>query len=238
MSDVQQDRFGNSFATDVPYARGEFLRNTGDDLRKLGHAWSMIRQRIGDDWGREVFNFSGLERRFEVSDGDTTPLDDELAPALLDNRLHTLGLEHMGADPKRHDMMMFNRQTAAILTATLVMVKPGETVIGAAPTYSHPCVVRAAKRAGAKFVDTAGAKAFEEALAKARTAGEKVSVVVLTRLAVSYEILHQRDIDRIIALARSAGAKPAKITRARCRHSVDRPRQVRNHRATAWATRR
>ena len=47
MSDMQQDRFGNPFAAGVPYARGDFVGSTADDLRKLGHAWSMIRKRIG-----------------------------------------------------------------------------------------------------------------------------------------------------------------------------------------------
>lgn len=207
MSDMQHDRFGNPFATGLPYARGDFIGSTADDLRKLGHAWAMIRNRIGEGSVGEVFNFSGLERRFEMPVNEKTPLDDELAPALLNDQLHSLGLEHMGADAERHDMMMFNRQTAAILTATLVMVKPGDTVIGASPTYSHPCVVRAVNRAGAKFVDTVGVGAFSEAIDSAKSAGEKVSMVALTRLAVSYEIMAQRDIEKIISLARAAGAK-------------------------------
>ncbi len=207
MSDIHQDRFGNPHAPDVPYARGDFIGSTADDLRKLGHAWSMIRSRIDAESPGAVFNFSGLERRFEMPPGETTPLDDEIAPALLNDRLHGLGLEHMGGDPDRHDMMMFNRQTAAVLTAMLEMAAPGDTVIGASPTYSHPCVIRATKRAGAKFVDTVGVSAFGEALDAARAAGETVSVVALTRLAVSYEIMPVRDIEKIIEMARVAGAR-------------------------------
>ncbi len=207
MSDVQHDRFGNPFATGVPYARGDFIGSTADDLRKLGHAWSMIRNRITEGSVGEVFNFSGLERRFELPPNETTPLDDELAPALLNDQLRSLGLEHMGGKEDRHDIMMFNRQTAAILTATLVMVTPGDTVIGASPPYSHPCVIRAVNRANAKFVDTVGVTAFRKALDAARSAGERVSLVALTRLAVSYEIMPQRDIDKIISLARAAGAR-------------------------------
>ena len=207
MSNAQQDRFGNPFAEGVPYARGDFIGSTADDLRKLGHAWSMIRARLGTGATGEVFNFSGLERRFEMAADDATPLDDEIAPALLNDRLHALGLEHMGGDAARHDMMMFNRQTAAILTAMLEMAAPGDTVIGASPTYSHPCVIRAAARARAKFVDTVGVTAFGQALDAARTAGETVSVVALTRLPVSYEIMPARDIEKIIEMARAAGAR-------------------------------
>ena len=81
MSDMQHDRFGNPFATGLPYARGDFIGSTADDLRKLGHAWAMIRKRIGEGSVGEVFNFSGLERRFEMEVNEETPLDDELAPA-------------------------------------------------------------------------------------------------------------------------------------------------------------
>jgi L-seryl-tRNA(Ser) seleniumtransferase len=207
MSDLQHDRFGNPFATGVPYARGDLIGSTADDLRKLGHAWSMIRNRIVEGSVGEVFNFSGLERRFEMLPNETAPLDDELAPALLNDQLRNLGLEHMGGKSDRHDMMMFNRQTAAILTATLTMVAPSDTVIGASPTYSHPCVIRAVNRANAKFIDTVGVADFSQALDAAQSAGERVSVVALTRLAVSYEIMPQRDIEKIISLARAAGAR-------------------------------
>ena len=39
------DGFGNSHAPNLPYACGEMLRSTEDDLRKLQRAWSLIRQR-------------------------------------------------------------------------------------------------------------------------------------------------------------------------------------------------
>lgn len=99
--------------------------------------------------------------------------------------------------------MLMNRQTAAVLAATLVMVKPGDTVIGVSPSYSHPCITRAAARAGASFIDTVGLDGFEKALAKA----DNVSLIVLTRLAVSYEILRADEIERIVALAKAANAK-------------------------------
>ena len=76
------------------------------------------------------------------------PLDDELAPALMGDRLNALALDHLGGNPETDAIMAFNRQTAAILTATLVLVQPGQSVIGVSATGSHACVVRAAKRAG------------------------------------------------------------------------------------------
>jgi hypothetical protein len=51
------DRFGNSHAPDLSYARGEILRTTEDDFQKLQQAWSLIRERGPDS----TYVFTGLE---------------------------------------------------------------------------------------------------------------------------------------------------------------------------------
>jgi L-seryl-tRNA(Ser) seleniumtransferase len=63
-------------------------------------------------------------------------------------------------------------------------------------------VVRAAAHVGARFVDTVGADAFAAALERA----ERPALVVLTRLAVTYEALPIGDLRRVVALAHERGA--------------------------------
>lgn len=200
---MKQDRFGNRYAPGLPYARGKLITSTQDDIAKLRTAWKLIEQRIAEQGGDSVFNLSGLERRLPCQPEDLSLLDDEIAPAIYDARLTELALEHLGGTAGKHGIMLCNRQTAALLVATLVMARPGSTVIGVSASYSHPAVTRAAARAGADFVDTVGADAFEEVLKKARD----VLLVVLTRLAVSYEILPVDQIERIVALAKQVGAR-------------------------------
>jgi len=197
------DRFGNPFAPGLPYARGEILPDTAADLDKLRVAWRHVRAHAEANGVDRVFNLSGLERQMPPPEPDNAVFDDELAPALYGDRLFELGIDHLGGDPERHDIMLLNRQTAAILAATLAMVRPGDTVIGVSPTYSHPCVVRAARRAGATFVDTVGYAAFEAALKKNPTP----SLVALTRLAVSYDILPEDDLHRVVDRAHAIGAR-------------------------------
>ena len=200
---MTEDRFGNPHAPGLPYAHGEYIRSSKDDHAKLRHAWRFIEQRAREKGLGDVYNLSGLERRFDAPPDDAELLDDELAPALMVDRLDALALDHLGGDPRLHGIMALNRQTAAVLTATLVLARPGETVIGVSATGSHPCVVRAAKRAGAKFIDTVGLAPFEKALGESR----KVALVSMTRLAVSYEILSVKEIERIVDLAHGVGAK-------------------------------
>jgi L-seryl-tRNA(Ser) seleniumtransferase len=200
---MKKDRFGNLHAPGLPYARGQLITSTQDDIAKLRVAWDLIERRIQAHGRDAVFNLTGLERRLHCEPEDLDWLDDELAPAHYIDRLTALALDHLGGAPEKHGIMLFNRQTAALLAATLVLVKPGDTVIGVSASYSHPAVTRAAARAGAEFIDTVGASEFEVALAKAKN----VSLVALTRLAVSYEILPADELARIVALAKRTGAK-------------------------------
>jgi len=200
---MTKDRFGNAHAPGLPYAHGNIIRDSRDDHRKLRQAWRHIAAREKQHGLDAVYNLSGLERRYEAAPETYSLMDDELAPALMGGRLEELALDHLGGDPATDAIMVFNRQTAAVLTATLVLVEPGQTVIGVSTTGSHPCVVRAAKRAGANFIDTLGLAAFEEALEKT----DDVALVSMTRLAVSYEILSIREIEKIVKLAHDKGAK-------------------------------
>ncbi len=198
---MTKDRFGNVHAKALPYAHGGIIRDSRDDHRKLREAWRHIASRERSHGLDAIYNLSGLNRYYEAPPETYALMDDELAPALMGGRLEELALDHLGGNPATDAVMVFNRQTAAVLTATLALVEPGQTVIGVSATGSHPCVVRAASRAGAVFIDALGLAAFEEALA----AADDVALVSLTRLAVSYEILSIREIEKIVGLAHDKG---------------------------------
>lgn len=195
------DRLGNPLAPGVPYARGRILRETADDLRKVAVAQSHLRARRAA--GLPVWLMSGLERRLDAREQDLELMDDELAGALHGERLREVGLEHLGGDPARHDVLLTNRLTAALLIAADVMIEPGDVVLGVSPRYSHPAVVRAVAHARGTFTDCAGLGALRAELERR----ERVDVVFVTRLAVSYEIMDERDLAHAIGLARERGAR-------------------------------
>jgi L-seryl-tRNA(Ser) seleniumtransferase len=173
---TDRDRFGNVFAPGLPYARGEIVRSTEDDFRKLQRAQAIIARRGPE----RVFNFTGLERALPLASEELALADDELAPALYGERFRALALEHLGGAADRHDAMLFNRLTAATFATHLTLVQAGETVVGVSPTYTHPTVL-------------------------AREA--RVSLVVLTRLAVTYDLLPLDDVRAVVRLAHAAGAR-------------------------------
>jgi len=194
-----RDRFGNVFAAGLPYARGEIIRSTEDDFRKLQRAQAVIGRRGPEG----VFNFTGLERGLPLMSEELALADDELAPALYGERFRALALEHLGGAAPRHDVMLFNRLTAATFATHLTLVQRGDTVIGVSPTYTHPTVIRSAAQAGARFVEAAGVAGLEAALARE----PRARLVVPTRLAVTYDLLPLDEVGAVVRLAHAAGAR-------------------------------
>jgi L-seryl-tRNA(Ser) seleniumtransferase len=195
---MDRDRFGNPFAPALSYARGQILSSTEDDFRKLQHAWQIIR----NHGPASVFIFTGLEHGLPLKPEDLAFADDEIGPAIWFERLQRLALDHLGGTPQQHDFAVFNRLTGATLATHLTLVEPGGVVIGVSASHSHPSVIRAAKHAGATFIDTAGLEAFVTAIERE----PRVALVDLTRLAVTYELLPLDAIRTVVKLAHDKGA--------------------------------
>jgi L-seryl-tRNA(Ser) seleniumtransferase len=191
------DRFGNKHAPNLSYARGDILTSTEDDFQKLQLAWSLIREK----GPRNVFVFTGLDHKMPLAAEELEFADDEIGPALSFDRLKALTLDHLGGTADKHDIAVFNRLTGATMATHLTLVNPGDVVIGVSETHSHPSVVRAAAQAGARFIDTAGLAAFRDAITQ-----ERPVLVVLTRLAVTYDLMSVDAIDTIVRLAHDKGA--------------------------------
>jgi L-seryl-tRNA(Ser) seleniumtransferase len=201
-AETGHDSYGNAFAPGLPYARGAIMRTTQDDLAKLRRAWRLLERQIREQGPESVFNLTGLERRQTVGEDELPYLDDELAPAIYGERLTRLALDHLGGNAA-HDAAVFNRLTAALVAAHLVLVRPGDTVVGISAGYSHPSVTRATALAGARFVETHTPEELSDALDRE----DRVALVVLTRLAVTYELLPAEWLPEIVDLAHTCGAK-------------------------------
>ena len=200
---MTQDRFGNAYAAGLSYARGSILTSTEDDIKKLKVAWTHIRRRRSTLGSDAIYLLSGLERNLQLDEVDMSIMDDEIASAVFSEEIKKHALTHLGGDPDEHDIFLFNRLTAALLTTADVMIAPGDTVIGAGPSYSHPAVQRAVVHSRGDFIDTAGLGGFKNAIKSL----DKVDVVFLTRLAVTYEILPENELNEIIGMAHGLGAR-------------------------------
>jgi L-seryl-tRNA(Ser) seleniumtransferase len=160
----------------MAYVPGEVLASTEDHLAKLRAAWRIIAK-------REIFDFTGLERALVLPE-ETVVLHDELASALYSDRLNELALDHLGGVPETHDVFVANRTTAALVAAMQVLVRPGARVVGVSPSYTHPAAIRAVRLAGGDFEEGG--------------APEGADLVLLTRLAVTYDAIVLDEIERAV----------------------------------------
>ena len=198
---MSTDRFGNVSAPGLPYARGQMLTSTEDDFRKLQEAWRHIAARVQTRGLEAIYNFSGLEHGLPLSPAELPMANDFVAPALYFGQFKQAALEHLGGSPAQHDVALFNRLTGATYATHLTLVKPGEVVIGISSSYSHPSVIRAVAQAGARLVDTADMDQFATALERE----SRVGLVVLTRLAVTYEMMSTEELRQVVQLAHDKG---------------------------------
>jgi L-seryl-tRNA(Ser) seleniumtransferase len=198
---MPQDRFGNVYAPGLPYARGHLLTSTADDFRKLQQAWRHIAARVQGHGPLAVFNFSGLEHGLPLQAEELSIASDFIAPALYFEQFRQVALAHFGGAPEQHDVALFNRLTGATYATHLTLVQPGEVVIGVSCSYSHASVVRAVAQAGATLRDTQGLAHFRETLGRET----KVALVVMTRLAVTYEIMPEAELRQVVQLAHARG---------------------------------
>jgi len=200
----KMDRYGNEVAEGLPYARGDLIRHTPDDVNKVKRAEMLARKRI--EAGLPVYNFTGLERNMTqlIQKEDIANLDDCWAPALNGPRMQELAMDHLGGDPVVHSTAVISRQTAAIHCSMMVLLEPGDLCIGVSPTYTHPCVIRAVKLAGGRFIEGTGYDEFAELMEQHK---DEVKVVNITRLAVSYDILDEESMRKIVQLARKMNCK-------------------------------
>ena len=68
----------------LPYERGALLPDTAADVAKLRAAWRIVALPARDG---TLYDFTGLERSLELGDVQPGMLDDDLAPALVGDRL-------------------------------------------------------------------------------------------------------------------------------------------------------
>jgi L-seryl-tRNA(Ser) seleniumtransferase len=168
----------------LPYERGAILRDTDDDVAKLRVAWRIVERRHREG---TLFDFSGLERSLDVGDAPSASLHDDLAPALVGEHLTELALEHLGGVPGRDDVFVANRMTAAAVAAMQILVRPGASVVGVSPSYTHPAVVRGVHLAGGDFREGGSI--------------EGADLLILTRLAVTYEMLPAERLREVVEKA-------------------------------------
>ena len=215
--------------TELPYARGAMLpRHRG---RPREAARGVARRRAATRRASRSSNFTGLERSLDLGDVDPALLDDELAPALLGERLRELGARAPRRRRRASTTSSSPTGTTAALVATMQVLVPAGGVVrrrlGRATRTRRSC---APSGSPAGRSSTPSARGVRRG---ARREPRADAVVVLTRLAVTYEALRARR--RRARSSPRRGPRGRRLRRRRRRRArrPGRPRPAAHARARA-----
>ena len=165
-----------------------------DEVKKRANALSIIKD-IVENKGREfLFDLTGLSGGFIASPSELSLLETYVGPAIFEDALQDVGIEHMGGEK----VLPLNRTSSGILATILTLVgKDSNVVHYLAKLPAHPSIPRSCSLVGANYFET---DVFEDF-----TIPENTSLVVVTGSTMDHEVIDEDEFKEVIGMAHERG---------------------------------
>ena len=170
------------------------ITNSLDEVKKREKALSIIKD-IVENKGREfLFDLTGLSGGFIASPSDLSLLETYVGPAIFEEALQEVGIEHMGGEK----VLPLNRTSSGILATILALVEEDTNVVHyLAQLPAHPSIPRSCKLVGANYFET---DVFEEF-----SIPDNTSLVVITGSTTDLKVIDEDEFKRVIEMAHEKG---------------------------------
>jgi L-seryl-tRNA(Ser) seleniumtransferase len=170
------------------------ITNSLDEVKKRERALSIIKD-IVENNGREfLFDLTGLSGGFIASPSDLSLLETYVGPAIFEEALQEVGIEHMGGEK----VLPLNRTSSGILATILALVEKDTNVVHyLAQLPAHPSIPRSCKLVGANYFET---DVFEEF-----SIPDNTSLVVITGSTMDLKVIDEDEFKRVIEMAHEKG---------------------------------
>ena len=170
------------------------VNNSLDEVKKRENALSIIKD-IVENKGREfLFDLTGLSGGFIASPSELSLLETYVGPAIFEDALQDVGIEHMGGEK----VLPLNRTSSGILATILTLVgKDSNVVHYLAKLPAHPSIPRSCSLVGANYFET---DVFEDF-----TIPENTSLVVVTGSTMDHEVIDEDEFKEVIGMAHERG---------------------------------
>lgn len=196
------DSFGNPLDPIVGFARGQILRSSVDEARRLRQGQRVAAERVRRLGPASVGVFTGNQREFPllVEDLDTH-CEEWVGPGLFAEALREAAIAHLGGQAD-DGVAVFNRTSAGII-ATIAALAEGRDVVSVVPPAgrSHASVIRGCGIARVELHEVQGDRDWQHVLAAVRPA-----LVVITTVTSSLEFLDDAVATEVAAAAKAQGA--------------------------------
>ena len=166
------------------------VNNSLDEVKKRENALSIIKS-IVEDKGREsLFDLTGLSGGFIASPSELSLLETYVGPAIFEDALQEVGIEHMGGEK----VLPLNRTSSGILAAILTLVEKDSNVVHyLAELAAHPSIPRSCRLVGANYSETDVFDEFE--------IPENTSLVVVTGSTMDHKVIDEEEFKKVIEMA-------------------------------------
>ncbi|MDI9623946.1 MAG: TIGR03576 family pyridoxal phosphate-dependent enzyme [Methanothermobacter sp.] len=170
------------------------IKGPEDEILKKEQAFKIIRSTL-DEKGREaLYDLTGLAGGFPIKKEDKKLLETYIGPAVYEEKLQKLALEHLGGEKA----IAFNRTTSGILATIIALTKPGDKIVHYLPeSPSHPSIPESAKIRGAEYLEFDNIKEFH--------IPPGTSLTFITGATMDHKIIEIGEFKRIISLSKKKG---------------------------------
>jgi len=199
---MTSDRFGNALDPGVGYARGELLRSSADEVRRLRHAGTLAADFVARNGMERIGIFTGNLRHYPVSQEDMLELCEEwVGPGLFGEDLRQAAIKHLGG--LGHEQATVVNRTSAGIVAAVLALSDGRPVVSLVPSgdRSHASVGRGARLAGVPVIEV-----YEIPELKTALEAHQPSLTIVTTVTSELSMLPDSVTQQAVQLAKAANS--------------------------------
>lgn len=166
------------------------ITNSLDEVKKREKALSIIKDIVESKGRDSLFDLTGLSGGFIASPSELSLLETYVGPAIFEEDLQKVGIEHMGGEK----ILPLNRTSSGILATILALVEKDSNVVHyLAELPAHPSIPRSCKLVGANYFET---DVFEDF-----SIPDNTSLVVITGSTMDHKVIDEEEFKKVIDLA-------------------------------------
>ena len=166
------------------------VNNSLDEIKKRDNALSIVRNMVENKGRSSLFDLTGLSGGFIASPSELSLLETYVGPAIFEDALQEVGIEHMGGQK----VIPLNRTSSGILATILTLVNKNSNVVHyLAELPAHPSIPRSCKLVGANYSETDNFNEF--------SIPENTSLVVITGSTMDHKVIDENEFRKVIEMA-------------------------------------
>ena len=166
------------------------IESSLDEVKKREKALLIIRDIVENNGRESLYDLTGLSGGFIASPSELSLLETYVGPAIFEDALQEVGIEHMGGEK----ILPLNRTSSGILATILALVGKGTNVVHYLEQLpAHPSIPRSCKLVGANYFET---DVFEEF-----TIPDNTSLVVITGSTMDLKVIDEDEFKKVIEMA-------------------------------------